>query len=292
MNDEPKRTGLSGEVQAAIVAGTFGLLTLMLTQWDKMPWNGGGGSEQNVAANASAAQGAPPVQTNAQAPDGEAADTPAEDDRAERETPRYGGYANAPGSQNAPGLLRLYSRAVARLEVDGSPRCTAFLVSDDLALTASYCVPEEGGAIALRFDESSPPAPARLVESSGLVAMGGGIPDRLSYALLKVDGNPGAQRGWLPLTSALPAAGGSLRVIGGAIQRTVAPCTTGALHEAVFRNDCDPGDGGGGAPILAADASRVVGVYAYRDRGTGDRFAVRADRLLERSERLARLAAE
>ena len=38
MADEAKG-GLSGPAQAAVIAGAFGLLTAVLTNWDKMPWN-------------------------------------------------------------------------------------------------------------------------------------------------------------------------------------------------------------------------------------------------------------
>lgn len=41
MADQPESSKLSGQAQAAIVAGIFGLFTLVLTQWDKMPWNAG-----------------------------------------------------------------------------------------------------------------------------------------------------------------------------------------------------------------------------------------------------------
>lgn len=51
MTDQPQSKKLSGQVQAAIVAGIFGLLTLVLTQWDKMPWNVGGNARSTLESS-------------------------------------------------------------------------------------------------------------------------------------------------------------------------------------------------------------------------------------------------
>jgi hypothetical protein len=58
---EEGKGGLSAPAQAVIITGCFGLLTVMLTQWDRMPWNRG--SPPPAAATVPAQASIPPAPT-------------------------------------------------------------------------------------------------------------------------------------------------------------------------------------------------------------------------------------
>lgn len=300
---EEGRSGLSGAAQAAIITGCFGLLTVVLTNWDRMPWNRAGPVAPLETARPLAGTAATPPNPSAASAAAAAKDAPLLAEAATRapaappaeNVVSATGYADADGARDAPGSLRLYARAVGRLAADGNPRCTAFLVSDNLAVTASFCVPDTPAELSVQFDATSAPVRATLVESSGQPAGAvRGVPDALTYAVLRLDGAPGATRGWLRLAPDAPTPGAAVAVIGGALRREIArDCAVVEVKNNVLRHDCDPGPGGGGAPIVARANRQVVGFHAYA--GGADRsakYGVRADRLTQSSARLAGISAE
>lgn len=213
-------------------------------------------------------------------------------------------------SQNTPGLIRGVvgpddavdvktlaadsslkkpSAAVGQIKVltkdsDQPFQCTAFLVGDDIVLTASFCIEEASAAEFSIYDGSTVTSykvnlPPLEIDSK---------PDGLSYVLLRVNGKPGAKHGVLRLSSQPPIDSQplSLLMFRGSDQLlaiTGTPdCRIFQVEQDVFHHRCDTGAGSSGAPILTADGTQVLGMH-FRREGQGG-VAVRMDRLLNGSK--------
>jgi len=98
-------------------------------------------------------------------------------------------------------VLKKASLSVGRLNAvtnDGqSSTCTAFLVGNDLALTAGYCVKEISSATLSLQDQNSEVQYSVKLPPLEIVSNSEGV----NYALLRVDGQPGAKLGVLSLSS-------------------------------------------------------------------------------------------
>jgi V8-like Glu-specific endopeptidase len=185
--------------------------------------------------------------------------------------------------------LKKQSVAVGQIKVltkdNMSLQCTAFLIGDDLALTASFCI-EEASSAELSMPDGSTQFPVYRVNLPPLEIVSN--PDGLNYALLRVDGKPGVKHGVLRLSSQPPAENQSLSLLmfRGSNQKlaiTGTPdCRVFKVEQDVFRHRCDTGGGSSGAPILSADGNQVVGLHFQSGAEGG--VAVRIDRLLSQSK--------
>lgn len=188
-------------------------------------------------------------------------------------------------SPNSP--LRSPARCVGLFQADGpdgktAPYGTAFLIGEDLALTA-YHVTQGATNASLRFNDGAgdysyevelPPLDEATDE------------DGLNFALLRVKGKPGATHGWLNLAHVSPRLHAPVACIfyRGAPPPLVvsdAPdCRVLEVSNNVFTHRCDTGPGASGAPVLSSDGRAVLGVH-FRRNATGG-VAVRADLIAHR----------
>jgi hypothetical protein len=185
------------------------------------------------------------------------------------------------------------SKAVGSLR-SGSSVCTAFLVGPDLVLTAGHCAKEMRGAADfsdLIFEISAEDGIQQehftvsqsSIEQRSLTHSDPG--DGASYALLRVDGEPGTPRGWLTLSEVGPSIGERLAIVLlRAGQRTILlssdeDCVVRGISAAEVEHRCDTGGGSSGSPVISSTGS-VVGIH-YK---TG--AAIRADAVLAASATL------
>lgn len=174
--------------------------------------------------------------------------------------------------------VRAAAGAVGQLSLKGkfaSATCTGFLVGLDLLLTAGHCTVDVGDSsrfVALGSGRAR--EEFRLITPALESRSTGGM-SAVSFALYRVEGNPGARFGFLRLGSK-PAAGAapltSIFYRAGPDKLVVVDspeCKVLLIWEEVFSHGCDTGAGSGGAPLLAADGS-VVGIHLGRTaEGTG-----------------------
>jgi hypothetical protein len=186
--------------------------------------------------------------------------------------------------------VRLAAEAVGFLEVveDGSSglRCTAFLISEDSAMTAGYCVQnmKSGTLVFDEGSESSTRYPVSVLETS----------ENGDYGILRVDGKPGRKRGFLKLASRAPKAGELLAIVmfrGGDNPREVvvtgsSRCKVGDIEEDLFQYDCSTRGGSAGSPLLSASGAEVLGLHLRRLLNGPSAVGVRSDSIRRRSHYL------
>jgi hypothetical protein len=213
--------------------------------------------------------------------------------------PVASGFPGATGPDDAVNIKTLpvgssiakAANAVGRLKVKGSDgiqsECTAFLVAEDIALTADFCVKDAVSAqLFMRDGERETPyqvvlPPVDTPTPAGAVT---------TSVLLKIDGHPGVKHGRLQLTSSPPILGQPLALVmfRGSAQALAVTGSSGCRVQQVQENEfvhlCSTGAGSSGAPILNADGSRVLGIH--NRQGKSGAVAVRADALLKLIDRL------
>lgn len=212
--------------------------------------------------------------------------------------PVASGFPGATGPDDAVNIKTLpvgssiakAANAVGRLQTKSSSgiqsECTAFLVAEDIALTAGFCVQDAVSAqLFMRDGESE--TPYQVVLPPVDTPTPAGAP---TSVLLKIDGHPGVKHGRLQLTSSPPLLGQPLALVmfrGSAQALAVtgsSGCRVQKVQESEFVHKCSTGAGSSGAPILNADGSRVFGVHTRREQSGA--VAVRADALLKLSSQL------
>lgn len=171
-----------------------------------------------------------------------------------------------------------------RIGNDEPIQCTAFLVSDDLVLTASSCIEEANSAKLLMYDGDREVSYEVNLPPREIVSNFYGI----DYALLRVNGKPGLKYGTLYLSPEPPTEGQplSLLMFRASSQKLAvtgtADCRVLKVEKDVFYHLCDTGPGSSGAPVLTADGSRVLGIHFRRGEQGGE--AIRVDVLLNASK--------
>lgn len=210
-----------------------------------------------------------------------------------------GNDAMEPVAELAPSdIMRKLAAPVGRLTVtfkagttapgEQGAYCTASLIDKDLILTNHHCVPGRGnveqawltlGYLKPRSRTGVAQFPVKLpaVEAS----------DALDYAILRVEGNPGAEWGTVALSAATPDALNSLFLIhhpGGYPQYvTRGRCQTSepAVDGSDLLHTCDTIGGSSGAPIFDNNSRLVVGLHysgvALKKLNAGKRIASIAD---------------
>lgn len=199
-----------------------------------------------------------------------------------------------------PDDLRIPSRAVARVSVGGE-ECSGFRLDcpGDLLLTNAHCVPDAGAALAATvvfLDETDCAGlPVGLPLSVPVVRLVHVDPG-LDAALLELDGaglGLASLVGGLRLADHAPAGGEEIFLPQhpgrptqvAAIDDDGAPCRLDPLAgdlEIAYR--CDTSPGSSGAPVIARDDGKVVGLHFAGNAGRscddgGRNRAIRGDRL-------------
>jgi hypothetical protein len=167
------------------------------------------------------------------------------------------------------------ARAVGELQAAGAGLCTAWLVAEDLLVTAGYCVSESTTAhLQVRMGYLSSSNPGEVFEVDSVVAR-----TNDDFALLRVRGTPGKTYGTLTVSTRKPtlgesvfvlhhALGGPLSLSRGGNCKVTAVNVTLKGHEALmFEHNCYTDQGSGGAPIFSVDG-RVIGMVLIGDQHT------------------------
>jgi len=175
--------------------------------------------------------------------------------------------------------LRIPARAVG--QVRGVAKeglivtCSAFLIAEDLALTADHCVRDVEGLEFIAGD-------SRETFSANVVEADQG----LDYAFMRLVGKPGAQYGVLNLSATVPAISELLTMIyyrGTPTQLVDLPfgtCRVLSVERSRFTHGCTSGAGSTGAPMLSTASDKVVGMHVLRDQN-GPGVAVLVSTILD-----------
>lgn len=160
--------------------------------------------------------------------------------------------------------VRQLGRAVGQLQMlkaDGALYvCTAFLIADNVAITARSCVDNDVTSISLVMGYVE--ADSRL-NSPGYRAM---VLEKFEhFAVLKVEDSPGLTWGKLRLARSLPEAELALVVLhypSGQPLTVSSACRLLKVTEVEIDHDCDTLGGTSGAPIFDAQTGTVVGMHS------------------------------
>ena len=157
-------------------------------------------------------------------------------------------------------------------------RGTAFLVAENLILTASHIISNDTQSCRLRIVGSDKVykivlPPLEEVSLKEPLAHG--------YAIYQVEGKPGSLYGYLPLSSTPPVIGESLGFFffrSGPQQLVVEntpDCQIKFVDEHELIHLCDSGPGSSGGMLISAKTGQIVGIHL----GTNQKgkFAIRAD---------------
>ena len=179
--------------------------------------------------------------------------------------------------------VRPAAQSVGRLLIYSNTQqvstCTAFLVSKDVVLTASHCLPQAANQSEMKgrfVPTGSANASGYEVDAKPLARSVQIGEDQPNFALLRVTGNPGLKHGFLKIAARPVVEGEPLAMVmfrSDQQQYTVIDaedCKVYSLLISSFRHRCDSGAGSSGAPILSRDGKSVIGVHGGR---TSDGFA-------------------
>lgn len=182
---------------------------------------------------------------------------------------------------------RSLSRSIGKLIVSEAGRevasCTAWLVAVDQVLTADYCIAAASGPLTLYLENATSSRKAYPVERSPLESN-----HDLGFALLRVEGNPGKENGYLPLSATGPSLDEPLFIAHyamGASQSFSKPCKVIGVSAdgAEFQHDCETTGGVGGAPLVRLSDHTVFGLHYAAGVGDQPRRAKRIDAILAKS---------
>jgi V8-like Glu-specific endopeptidase len=182
--------------------------------------------------------------------------------------------------------IRTLSRSVGLINIQKNGRllgvCSAFLLKNNLVLTAGHCVENLqkdhtaeatismlAGGQERRYAVQLPPLKSNTVPNS--------------YAILLALGNPNAKYGFLKLSNKAPKFGEKLILIMTRagykellVVGDVEDCTIKKVEENIIIHKCDTGLGASGSPLLTRDGKTVLGLHIGR-RPDGTAEATRAD---------------
>lgn len=160
------------------------------------------------------------------------------------------------------------------ISIDKLPFCTAWLITDNLVLTADYCVKgarPEDLSFRVGYLSASTPGEAfkirRIIQSDS----------QLGFALLETEGSPGAGFGTMKVADRKPVLGEPLFIIHHpeglelSVSGLAVPCRVIAVSDVDFHHNCDTAGGSGGAPVLSRNDFKVLGIVY--SGGTGGEVA-------------------
>ena len=160
-----------------------------------------------------------------------------------------------PPTDTAPPPQRLPygAKAVGVLVVAGQPRCTAFLISDEIAVTASFCVKDAPPPIVMRLGLTSETANTRDYQVESVVVQD----DDKKFAVLKIRLRPGrvfTPIRWRTRTARVGETATLLHHDQGQ-PLSVTPCQVTAVRPEEVHYRCATRSGASGAPLLGSDNS-------------------------------------
>jgi hypothetical protein len=208
--------------------------------------------------------------------------------------------------------MRVLARAVGELRSDQNSICTAFRLSQNLILTAEYCVKgfqttpksltfapiSSNGDTAAISEVILPPKEVIQIASDSALA-GPDFP--MNVVILETTGPPDGTPDQLTLSASAPSPHQKLGAIAlqlgptGVIEPIVArdsSCSILEVSAHEFSHKCALSGGSAGAPLLSVDGVLVVGVeMGSSEKGTEGRieWAVRADQIVANSKYLRKL---
>jgi hypothetical protein len=164
---------------------------------------------------------------------------------------------------------RQIASAVGLLAVDTQCVCTAWVISKEYLITADYCIsafnaPVKHLTLRMGFISQQEPSVEYSVDPKPVE-----LDENLGYAILKVQGDPSDRFGVIPLATREPILGEPLFILhhSGAKPlaltrgRTCHVTTAQSDSEVSFGHTCDTLGGSGGAPVIAANDFRVLGLH-------------------------------
>lgn len=147
--------------------------------------------------------------------------------------------------------------------LDKSPFCTAWLVANNLVLTADYCVKNMlPGDVSFRAGYLSTSAPGEIFKVKRIV----NNHSNAGFALLETEGSPGTRFGVMKIADRKPLVGEPLLVVHHpdglelSISGIAATCRVTAVSDVDFHHNCDTAGGSGGAPVLSRSDFVVLGI--------------------------------
>ncbi len=188
--------------------------------------------------------------------------------------------------------------AIGLLEANDQGLCTAWLIANDMALTADYCIRPDLVAtskLTLRLGYTSAQSgPKRFDVAKTPVE----ISKSQGFAILRVAGAPGMEFAPLKMNSRAPVAGERLMVLHHSGAKPVAitqdercvVVVTPKAQPGAFEHTCDTLPGSGGAPVISLRDHAVLGLHhSGLDDGSWN-LARRMDKILEASSVLRGLS--
>lgn len=147
---------------------------------------------------------------------------------------------------------------------NSSKFCSGTLIANDLLLTAGHCVDRRSVGKYVSFNyERVAGGSSLLAQSHHRISAVVEDGKRLDYAIIRLDGNPGATFGVAPVASADAAVGDSLTIIGhpeGLPKKIEAGTLSAFSGDYLQYGDLDTLGGNSGSGILDA-SGRIVGVH-------------------------------
>jgi hypothetical protein len=195
---------------------------------------------------------------------------------------------------------RQVASAVGLLARDSQGFCTAWIISKEYLMTADYCmsaikVPVKHFSLRIGFI-SQREAPAEYPVDPEPVETN----RELGYAILRVHGNPAERFGAISLATREPVLGEPLFILHHSEAKPLAltrgsTCrVTPAQSDATvsFGHTCDTLAGSGGAPVIAANDFRVLGLHHSGSPDGKWELAKRFSLIVQQSKILQRVIAE
>lgn len=178
------------------------------------------------------------------------------------------------------------SKPVGKLEVFRGTDvtfCSAFLVKSNYLITAKFCIEGSPSPTKMILTLNSAGRSQQFEVDQQPVALG---KHGMEFAVMRVNGNPNQEFGFMNLSSFTPKVGAPLSMImyrGGPDAWIVSGsvgCSVQMVGATTISHRCETGPGTSGAPILSSDAKSVVALHLSNQNGTGE--AIRADVIAEK----------
>jgi len=187
------------------------------------------------------------------------------------------------------------SRSIGSLQIFRDSQldfCTAWIVSSEYIMTASYCVQDadnkipEGIELILGYLSGDLSSTERVEVSSQFTE----INRDLGYSLLKLEKPLSGEYPPMPLSSAPPKVGESLFIThhasGKSKTLSANPCEVLKVSKTEITHNCDTSAGVGGSPLMRASDLTVVGIHYSRTPSPQSKLniAKRVDTIVQHSQ--------